>query len=442
MKPVSSCINNRTVWALAGPMIISNLSVPLVGAVDTAVVGHLPAPHYIGAVALGAVIFSFLYWGFGFLRMGSTGFIARAYGANDETALGQIMLRFLMLGLLLGIVIILFGSPLIRIALYCIDSTVKVETLAQQYAHIRIWSAPATLCVYVFTGIFIGLHQTRLALVLQLVLNFTNIALDLLFVPILELGVAGVAWATLIAEYAAAFCGFLLLRKTLTRALQSADWSQILEAGVVKEMMRSNGNIFIRTLCLVFSFAFFTAQSARHGELVLAANTILIHLQSIMAYGLDGFAFAAEALGGTAYGAKNLVNFKRAVTRTTLWSAAMALTISAGYLLFGHTILGWFTEISEVTDIADQYLVWMVIAPIASFLSFQLDGLFIGTGHTRSMRNAMVISTIGYLLLAYLFQLIWGNHGLFLALSCFMILRAITLMLYYPQIIRSIEIIE
>ena len=231
MKAVApSSITNRTVWALAGPMIISNLSVPLVGAVDTAVVGHLPAPHYIGAVAVGAVIFSFLYWGFGFLRMGSTGFIARAYGANDETALSQIMLRFLMLALLLGLVIILVGNPLIRLALYFIDSTVNVETLARQYAHIRIWSAPATLCIYVFTGIFIGLHQTRLALVLQLVLNITNIALDLLFVPILEFGVAGVAWATLIAEYTAAFCGFLLLRKTLVNALKTADWAQILEA--------------------------------------------------------------------------------------------------------------------------------------------------------------------------------------------------------------------
>ena len=161
-----------------------------------------------------------------------------------------------------------------------------------------------------------------------------------------------------------------------------------------------------------------------------------------MAYGLDGFAFAAEALGGSAYGAKNLSNFRRAVSLTTMWSASMALTISAGYLLFGHTIVGWFTGISEVTDIANQYLVWMVIAPIVSFLSFQLDGLFIGTGHTRSMRNAMVISTIGYLLLTYLFQVIWGNHGLFLALSCFMVLRAITLMRYYPQVVRSIKTSE
>ena len=171
------------------------------------------------------------------------------------------------------------------------------------------------------------------------------------------------AWATLIAEYTAAFCGFLLLRKTLVNALKTADWAQILEAETVREMMRSNGNIFIRTLCLVFSFAFFTAQSARHGEIILAANTILIHLQSIMAYGLDGFAFAVEALGGSAYGARKISNFKKAVSRTTLWSGLMALTISVGYFLFGHVVLGWFTEISEVIVTANQYLVWMVVSP-------------------------------------------------------------------------------
>ncbi len=431
-------ITHGTVWALAGPMIIANLSVPLVGAVDTAVVGHLPEPHYIGAVALGALIFSFLYWGFGFLRMGTTGFIARAYGANDEIALARIMLRFLMLGLLLGLAVIVMGRPLIRFILYCIDSSLKVEQLAEQYSLIRLWSAPATLCIYVFTGIFIGLHNTRLALVLQLVLNLANIALDLLFVPILELGVAGVAWASLIAEYTAALCGFILLRKPLIKALKTANWSQILQYGALKEMMRTNGNIFIRTLCLVFSFAFFTAQSARYGELILAANTILIHLQSMMAYGLDGFAFAVEALGGSAYGAKNLRNFKRAVALTSLWSAGMAVTIGIGYFLFGHTIVSWFTEISEVIKTADQYLIWMIISPIISFWSFQLDGLFIGTGHTKSMRNAMLVSTTGYLIMVYLFQAIWGNHGLFMALTGFMLLRAITLFLYYPSVVRSI----
>ena len=420
-------------------MIISNISVPLVGAVDTAVVGHLPGLHYIGAVALGALIFSFLYWGFGFLKMGSTGFIARAYGAEDKTELGNILLRFLLLALVLGVLVIILGKPLINLALQLIDSTPEVEGLAAEYSVIRVWSAPATLCIYVFTGVFIGLHNTKMALMLQLVLNLSNIALDILFVPILEYGVPGVAWATLIAEYGAAFLGFYVLRKTLYKAWISVNWSELLAVSVLLEMLRTNGNIFIRTLLLVFSFAFFTAQSARYGELILAVNSVLLHLQNIMAYAIDGFAHAVEALGGSAYGARNRQRFIRAVRLTTFWSVIMALVISIAYLFFSQTIVSWFTDSAEVLATSRQFLFWMIIAPIISCWSFQLDGLFIGTGHTRSMRNAMLVSTTAYLVLAYLFQHYWSNHGLFLALSCFMVIRAITLLSYYPGVVRSID---
>ena len=419
-------------------MIISSISVPLVGAVDTAVVGHLSGLHHIGAVALGALIFSFVYWGFGFLKMGITGFIARAYGVDDQDSISGTMLRFILLGLALGLAVIILGNPLVRLALYLVDSSEAVETLAAEYALIRVWGAPATLCVYVFTGIFVGMHQTRLALVLQLVLNFINVGLDLLFVPILELGVPGVAWATLIAEYSAAFCGFFMLRKSLFRALDRLRWSDIFEAGALKEMARTNGNIFIRTICLVFSFAFFIAQSAAHGELILAVNTVLLHFQTIMAYGLDGFAHAVEAMGGSAYGARDKARFKRSAWLTTLWSAGMAAFVSIAYLLFGNAFVALFTDAAEVIRTADQYLIWMVISPVVSCWSYQLDGLFIGTGHAREMRNAMIVSTAGYLILAMAFQSIFGNHGLFLGLTCFMILRTMTLYYYYPQLVRSI----
>lgn len=419
-------------------MIISNISVPLVGAVDTAVVGHLPGLHHIGAVALGALIFSFIYWGFGFLKMGITGFIARAHGADDQDSISGAMLRFILLGFALGLAVIILGNPLVGLALYLIDSSEAVETMAAEYSLIRVWGAPATLCVYVFTGIFVGMHQTRLALVLQLVLNLTNVGLDLLFVPILELGVPGVAWATLIAEYSAALCGFFLLRKPLTRALDRLRWPDIFEADALKEMARTNGNIFIRTICLVFSFAFFTAQSAAHGELILAVNTILLHFQTIMAYGLDGFAHAVEAMGGSAYGARDRGRFKRAAWLTTIWSAGMAALVSVAYLLFGNAVVALFTDAAEVIRTADRFLIWMVIAPIVSCWSYQLDGLFIGTGHAREMRNAMIVSTIGYLVLAIAFQAVYGNHGLFLGLTCFMILRTLTLYYYYPQLVRSI----
>ncbi|NKB63221.1 MAG: MATE family efflux transporter [Gammaproteobacteria bacterium] len=383
-------LSHKHVWILAAPIIISNISVPLVGAVDTAVVGHLTRPDYIGAVALGAIIFSFLYWGFGFLRMGTTGFVARAYGAEDTEELSRITLRVLFLGVAIGLLIILLGHPLIRLALNWLQSEASVERLAESYSIIRIWSAPATLMIYVFTGIFIGLHNTRLAFVLQIVLNLTNIGLDLLFVPVLELGVQGVAWATLIAEYTAALTGIFLLRKRLAAAFATVKWSEIFAWQAIRELMKTNGDIFIRTLCLVFSFAFFTAQSAKMGTVVLAANTVLIHLQSIMAYGLDGFAHSAEALAGSAYGARDRARFSRAVKLTTLWSGLMAVAVSVAYWIFGS-------------------------------------------------QNAMILSSVGYLLLVFWLQPIWGNHGLFLALSGFMVLRTLTLGAYYPSILRSID---
>ena len=433
-------ITHRAIWALAGPIIISNLSTPLVGAVDTAVVGHLPEPQAMGAVALGALIFSFLFWGFGFLKMGTTGFIAQAYGANDQQALSDTLSRVILLALGFGVLTILLGYPLIQFALYLLDSTEQIESLTAQYAYIRIWSAPATLCSYVFLGVFIGLHDTRKVLLLMLILNLSNILLDLVFVVGLKMGVEGVALATLMAEYLAAACGFYLLRDHLKVAIKQFSWAKILERKAFTILMKANSDIFIRTLCLVFSLSYFTAQGAKMGEVILASNAILLHLQSIMAYGLDGFAHAAEALTGSAYGAKNRDVFKRAVKLTSLWAFIIAVVVSIIYFIFGEMILGLFTSIDEVLVSAKIYLPWMIIAPIVSIWSFQLDGIFIGASYTKEMRNAMIISMLIYLALLQVLIPQWGNHGLFLGLSLFMIIRAITLGLYYPRIVRAIRV--
>ena len=433
-----TAITHRTVWSLAGPIIASNISVPLVGAVDTAVVGRLPGPTYIGAVALGALIFSFLYWGFSFLRMGTTGYVARADGAGDHEELSNTYVRVLILALLFGALVIAFGGPIVRFSLLIIDSSPAVENLAADYAYIRIWSAPATLCLYVFTGILIGLHNTRQVFLLQIAMNVINVVLDLLFVPVFGMGVEGVAWASLIAEYSAAALGLWILRKRFVEALRNPEWRQILAFAPVLQLLRSSSHIFVRTLCLVFSFAFFTAQGARLGDLVLAANSILLHLQSIMAYGLDGFAHAVEALAGSAYGAHNRARFSRAVAMTTGWAAVAAVITSAIYLLLGDTILSLFSNQESVLNMAASFLPWMIIAPVISVWSFQLDGIFIGVGHTREMRNAMVVSTLGYLALVWLLLPLLGNHGLFLALSLFMLLRALSLYYYFPGIKRAI----
>jgi len=430
-------ISHRKVWMLAGPIILSNISVPLVGAVDTAVVGHLPGPQAIGAVAIGALIFSFLYWGFGFLRMGTTGFVAQSFGAGDWDGLADTLLRVLLLALVLGLVTILVAAPLIDFAFYLIDSSTQVESLAREYAVIRIWSAPAVLGIYAFTGIFIGMHNTRAAFVMQLVLNITNVLLDLLFVLVFDWGVEGVALASVIAEYLALLVGIYLLRHPLRNARERYNRARLLERAALLSLFTANGNIFVRTLCLLFAFSYFTAKSAGQGEVILAANAILMHLQSIMAYGLDGFAHAVEALAGSAYGARKQAVFRRAVKLTSLWAALVALLAAAVYWLWGGAIIGLFTNIDAVIDSALLYLPWMIVAPLVSVWSFQLDGIFIGTGHTREMRNAMIFSLLGYLLVLQLTLPLLGNHGLFLALAFFMVLRALSLLFYF----RNIEIV-
>jgi len=432
-------ITHRKVWMLAGPIILSNISVPLVGAVDTAVVGHLPGPQAIGAVALGALIFSFLYWGFGFLRMGTTGFVAQAYGAGDWNSLADTLMRVLLLALLLGFFTIFIATPIIELAFYLIDSSTEVERLAGDYAIIRIWSAPAVLCVYAFTGIFIGMHNTKAAFALQLILNISNVLLDLLFVLGFDWGVEGVALASVIAEYLAMLAGFYLLRRPIRNALERYDRARLLDRSALMALFTANSNIFVRTLCLLFAFSYFTAKSAGQGEVILAANAILIHLQSIMAYGLDGFAHAVEALAGSAYGARKKAAFRRAVVLTSLWAATIAVVMALVYWLLGEAIVELFTNIEEVIDTALLYLPWMIVAPLISVWGFQLDGIFIGSGHTREMRNAMIISTLAYLAVLQLTIPLWGNHGLFLGLAFFMIIRAVTLLFYYRGIETSIQ---
>jgi MATE family multidrug resistance protein len=348
-------------------------------------------------------------------------------------------MRVLLLALVLGVFTILIATPIIQLAFYLIDSSAEVEGLASDYATIRIWSAPAVLCVYAFTGIFIGMHNTAAAFAMQLILNISNVLLDLLFVLGFDWGVEGVALASVIAEYLAMLAGFYLLRNPIRNALERYDRARLLERSALMALFTANSNIFVRTLCLLFAFSYFTAKSAGQGEVILAANAILLHLQSIMAYGLDGFAHAVEALAGSAYGAGKKAEFRRAVVLTSLWAAVIAVLTALIYWMLGEAIIALFTNIDEVVDSALQYLPWMIVAPLISVWGFQLDGIFIGSGHTREMRNAMIISTLAYLALLQLTIPLLGNHGLFLGLAFFMIFRALTLLFYYRGIESTIQ---
>lgn len=436
-RPSRPDTSHAGVWRLAGPIILSNISVPLVGAVDTAVMGHLDGPHFLGAIALGALVFSFLYWGFGFLRMGTTGFVARDFGRGDTRGVHDTLTRALLLSILFGILVVLLQAPLNRLAFSLLESSREVESLASEYVSIRIWSAPATLMVYALTGVMIGLHDTRSALYLQLVLNLTNVALDLLFVPVLGFGISGVAAASVIAEYGAAGFGLYLLRR-LIRAYP-VERARLLDPAALTVLMRANGDIFVRTLCLVFSFSYFTALGARLGESVLAANAVLMNFQNIMSHGLDGFAHAVEALGGSAYGARDRERFRVAVRRTTQWAVSTSVAAGLIYIAFGDALIALFSDLPGVRADAAAYLPWLALSPLVSVWSFQLDGIFIGTSRTAEMRNAMLASTLGYLVVMQWTMAAFGNHGLWLGLMVFMVLRAATLMAYYPRILRSMD---
>jgi MATE family multidrug resistance protein len=427
------------VWRLAGPIILSNMSVPLVGAVDTAVVGHLPDPVYIGAVALGAVIFNFLFWGFGFLRMGTTGFVAQAYGSGDPTEVRSTLARALLLAGVLGLTIVLLQNPIGNVAFWALHGAENLESLAASYYAIRVWSAPAALANYAVLGCLIGMHNTRAALVLQFVLNVSNVLLDLLLVLGFGWGVEGVALASVLSEYLALAFGWWLVRANFQRI--GGEWNRdhILYAPRLRALLHVNVNIFFRTLSLIAAFFYFTAMGTRLGEVTLAANAVLLHLHYFVSYGLDGFAHAAEALAGSAYGARQRAAFRAAVKATTVWALIVAVAYSVVYATVGHLIIGIITGIEPVRLAAADYLPWVLLLPIVSVWSYQFDGIYIGATRPVEMRNSMLLSFITYIVASWLLIPLWHNHGLWLSFMIFMAMRGITLGLWLPRIERSIS---
>lgn len=432
----SASITHRQVWRIAGPMILANLSTPLLGMVDTAVMGHLPSAHYLGAVAIGGMIFTFVFWGFGFLRMATTGLTAQAYGLGDNTKMQAVLVQSFWLALMIATALLLLQVPTRDLALHLVGSSTAVEVHAAVYFDIRIWAAPATLLNYAIIGWLIGIEASRRALVILLVMNLTNIVLDVVLVFGLGMAVDGVALASVIAEYTALAVGLLLLRrygfglKTFHHARQ---WT-VFVSGF--KGLHVHGNFMLRTFVLIFCFAFFTTQSARQGDLTLAANSILLNFITFVAFVLDGFANATEVLTGKAAGQRNAAALKRALWLTGLWSMITALAFVLVYAIAGQNIIRLLTSIDPVILIADKYLIWVIIAPIIGVGSYILDGLFVGTTHSKEMRNTMLFSALGvYLPAWYLLQPL-GNNGLWAALLLFLFARLMTQSIYLPRILR------
>ncbi|MCZ6840767.1 MAG: MATE family efflux transporter [Alphaproteobacteria bacterium] len=430
----------RRIWNLSWPTILSNLTVPLLGAVDTAVMGHLPDAAYVGAVAVGAMIFSFVYWGFGFLRMGTVGFAAQAKGSGDTDEIRAVLARALLVGVALAFVILALQTPVRLGALAIIDGAPQVERLAGAYFDTRIWGAPATLANYSLLGWLLGMQYVRTALVVQVFINGLNVVLDLWFVLDLGWGVEGVALATAIAQYAGAFLALFLVRRHL-RAI-GGRWrrARILDATALRETFRVNRDIFLRTLAMIFAWSLLTWSSARLGTTVLAANAILMNFQSFLAHGLDGFAHATSALVGEAVGARD----RRALRRCVVAATVMAAIVAAGYTLIyasaGPAIVRLFTNIAELRTFSSDYLVWIIASPLLSVWSYQLDGIFIGATRSAEMRNAMLASVALYVLAMATLPALLGNHGLWLSVMIFMVARALTLAIQYPKIERAVAI--
>ena len=428
-------VSHGRVLRLAVPVILSNLSVPLLGAVDIWVLRDMPDAAYLGGIAVGAVIFSFVYWGFGFLRMGTTGFVAQANGAGNHQAIRDITLRASALALILGVFVVAIQIPIRWAAFEVLEGDPKVEQLGDLYVAIRIWSAPAVLVIYVVNGWLMGMQRMTSVMALVIAMNGINIVLDILFVREFGWGVEGVAWATLIAEVGTALVAVFLIIRGHRRLSGRWNFSAVLDRTGVRAMLKVNGDIFLRTLCLITAFAWFTAEGAAESKTVLAANAVLLNFLMFVAHGLDGFAHAAETLVGAAIGARDRRSLRHAVRITTIWAGLIAVVFSAFYLLFGDAVVAELTRIQDVRMTAADYIWWAAALPLLSVWCFQLDGIFIGATRTAEMRNGMILSLGAMWLAGYLARPELGNHGLWLALSVFFVVRGLILLFWYPRVV-------
>lgn len=423
-------ISHARVLKIAAPIVLSNATVPILGAVDTGVVGQIGTAAPIGAVGIGAVVLASLYWIFGFLRMGTTGLVAQAKGEGDAAEVAAGLMRALIIAGLAGLGLVALQWPLFWAAFRIAPASPEVEALARQYLGLRIWGAPATISLYAFTGWLIALERTRAVLALQLWMNGLNIGLDLAFVLGLGWGVRGVAAATLIAEWSGVALALWLARAAFAAGLSRA---LVLAAGPLKRLARVNTDIMIRSVLLQASFAAFLFLGAGQGDVTLAANQVLVQFLEITAYALDGFAFAAESLVGQAVGARSPLRLRRAALLSGEWAAGGALLLGVVFFLAGPVIIDTMTTAPEVRAAARLYLPWLGLAPLIGVASWMLDGIFIGATLTREMRNAMALSVLVYAAALTLLLPAFGNHGLWAALMVLNLARGTTMARLYPR---------
>jgi len=436
--PVPPPPTHARVLRIAVPIVVSNATVPILGLVDTAVVGHLGAAAPIGAVGLGAIILTALYWMFGFLRMGTAGLAAQARGAGDAAEVAALLSRVLIFGAGAGAALVVLQPLLFAAAFALAPGSDEVEGLARSYIAIRIWSAPAAIALYAVTGWLIAQERTRAVLAIQVGMNGLNIGLDLLFVPGFGWGVDGVARATFLAEWSGLAIGLWFCRDALREPAARA-WARVFDRVRLTRMLQVNADILIRTLLLQAMFLTFMFLAADFGDVALAANQVLLQFLYVTAYALDGFAFAAEALVGQAMGARARLVLRRSASMTGAWGGGVAIALAAVFALAGPALIDLMTTAETVRLAARGYLPWMVAVPIVGVAAWMLDGIFIGATRTADMRNMMLASAAIYAAAVLALVPSYGNHGLWAALLIGFAARGVTLALRYPALELAAE---
>lgn len=428
---------------LAIPIVLANASVPLLGIADTAAIGQTGTAADLGAIALASLIFNFVYWGFGFLRMGTTGFVSQALGAGDHDEMHALLFRALLLGAIIGVSLIVLQPLIGEGAIYFLQGSDEIKSLVREYFYVRIWGAPATLITFALLGTFIGAGWTRHLMIVQLFLNGLNIALNVLFVVGFNFGVKGIAVGTVIAEWTTLFfASYLLMRKMKLihpreRFIQLRE--RIFNRPKLIELFRVNGDIMIRTLALLSGFAWFANQGASFGDTTLAANHVLLQFVSLSAFFLDGYAHVVEMLTGKAFGARDRAAFVQQVRRSTVLAGITAILLAILIYAFGHYLIPLLTKDIQVQSIAINHSLFAAIYIAFSFAAFQLDGVFIGVTRSREMRNATLIALFIFVGTALLLVSNYGNVGLWIGFIIYVIARAVMLGYYYPRIIQDIS---
>ena len=443
LSPVMGEMNKR-ILNLAVPNIISNISVPLLGIVDMALMGHMGSDAYIGAIALGSLIFNFIYWGLGFLRMGTSGFTAQARGRRDLPETIHVVARAVVIALTVSTALLLLQRPIEWLSFLLLKGETKVETLAMEYFRIRIWAAPAVLGQFALLGFFLGMQNARLPMVVLVTTNLINVGCSMLFVLRLGMGSAGVALGTVIAQYTGLLLALFFFRKYFRRLFAYWSLRATMKWDALRHFLQVNQDIFIRTMCLVAVFTIFTARSASSDtdsggeETILAVNSLLMQFFMFFSFLIDGFAHAAEALTGRYIGAGNSRSLSRTIRLLFLWGGGLGLVFTLLYLTAGGSIFRLLTSNSEVISNARPYLFWVILIPLVSFPAFLWDGIFIGATAGKEMRNAMLVSALIIFFPAYfLAGRIMGNHGLWLAFILFMGARGITMQLLSRRAVWS-----